>query len=626
MRDEMFFIDGELVDLDDDTKITLNIKSNLFTDLSKIVSNNSYTIKLPKTVRNQRIIEHADLPACGTDYPRKFHQGRYFRNGVEIVPDAKVALISCSETLDVALTWGNINLLDSIINGDKTLNDLSEDTSSGFFIIWERELSTYKSDQSFIISDIDFGIRNYDTKNFIHPCVRVNWILNRITKDSGIHFSFPTSIQEQFIDTLLIPLLTKKGERENIYNRLVCEMEYRNGQVSGKGDYYVHAAIRGQAGNDYMQVVDKSGDIYWGVQMQYDNVKLRITGKMSLYYSSDMARNPRFVAYTIKDGKTTEVFSADCASLEQTSGDNWYVTFDFDEDSSILETGDILYFAFDDMGYVVSNITPGYGIWNIVLNYSIDEASPEETGISNGIFPIIPNLPSIKWIDLIKSIALMCGLFAIPEGKDTIRFVSADEIVKNKINAVDWTKKVVATYPDNKPNSITYSISNFAQNNHYRYKEDSYVRGNYDSSLHVDNKTAEKDVDIVTLPFAGTDNKNRKAYIPIYEYSNSENGVGELITVEPRILKEMNIGGFSAATFDGLSWKVLLSEYYASYQKLIEHTVVIKEKIEISDFELKIIDVTVPVYLAQYGRYYAILSIKAENTGICECELLQLEV
>lgn len=64
MRNDLLFIDGELVDLDDSTKITLNYKSNLFTDLSKIVSNNSYTIKLPKTVRNQRIIQHADLPAC----------------------------------------------------------------------------------------------------------------------------------------------------------------------------------------------------------------------------------------------------------------------------------------------------------------------------------------------------------------------------------------------------------------------------------------------------------------------------------------------------------------------------------------------------------------------------------
>ena len=59
MRNDMLFIDGKLVDLDDNTKITLNFKSNIFTDLSKIVSNNSYTIKLPKTIRNQRIISHS---------------------------------------------------------------------------------------------------------------------------------------------------------------------------------------------------------------------------------------------------------------------------------------------------------------------------------------------------------------------------------------------------------------------------------------------------------------------------------------------------------------------------------------------------------------------------------------
>lgn len=94
MRNELLFIDGELVDLDDNTKITLTYKSNLFTDLSKIVSNNSYTIKLPKTVRNQRIIQHADLPACQTDYPRKFHDARYIRNGVEIISNGKAVLMT----------------------------------------------------------------------------------------------------------------------------------------------------------------------------------------------------------------------------------------------------------------------------------------------------------------------------------------------------------------------------------------------------------------------------------------------------------------------------------------------------------------------------------------------------
>ena len=39
MRNDELYIDGHLVDMDDDTKVTLNYKSNIFTDLSKIVSN-----------------------------------------------------------------------------------------------------------------------------------------------------------------------------------------------------------------------------------------------------------------------------------------------------------------------------------------------------------------------------------------------------------------------------------------------------------------------------------------------------------------------------------------------------------------------------------------------------------
>ena len=102
--------------------------------------------------------------------------------------------------------------------------------------------------------------------------------------------------------------------------------------------------------------------------------------------------------------------------------------------------------------------------------------------------------------------------------------------------------------------------------------------------------------------------------------------MGELEDVEPRILFETNEGDLSKASFAELAWRELLGKYYNAYQTMIRRPVVIKEKIEISDVDLREIDVTVPVYLAQYGRYYAIISIKAEDTGICECELLQLEV
>lgn len=158
----MLFVDGELVDLGEDTKITLNLKSNLLSDLSKIVSNNSYTIKLPKTVRNQRIIEHADIPSCNTVYPRRYHHARYFRNGVEIISNAKAVLLSVSDTIDIAITWGNITLLAGIVENDKSLNELID---TGYYITWRREISDYQNGSPFIVSDMSMGIRNFDTFN-----------------------------------------------------------------------------------------------------------------------------------------------------------------------------------------------------------------------------------------------------------------------------------------------------------------------------------------------------------------------------------------------------------------------------------------------------------------------------
>ncbi len=117
MRNDMLFIGDKLMDLDDDTKVTLNFKSNIFTDLSKIISNNSYTIKLPNTIRNQCAIMHADLPSCDIVYPRIKLNARYFRNGIEILNNATAVLLSTSDVFEFALSWGNVSRFANIISG-----------------------------------------------------------------------------------------------------------------------------------------------------------------------------------------------------------------------------------------------------------------------------------------------------------------------------------------------------------------------------------------------------------------------------------------------------------------------------------------------------------------------------
>lgn len=615
MRDEMLFIDGELVDLDDNTKITLNIKSNLFTDLSKIVSNNSYTIKLPKTVRNQRIIQHADLPACNTDYPRKFHQGRYFRNGVEIVPNAKVALISVSDSIEMAMAWGNIIVLQGIVENDKSLNELID---HDYHIIWEKGvISDYDIDSPFIMSKINMGIRNYDTVNYVHPSVRATWILERISEDNGLFFSF-TEKTQAFINKLIVPLLERHGREFDVNKQFALRLSYNNGERHG---YYLTALINEYRKDEYTEVVENLKNGYAAIKILQPHTKIQVAGLFFFDCISEIPISPAFVMYTLVDDVPQEVLAVDAADISLKGGDTYTVSFDFSEVTVELNTGDIVYFAFRDTGFFTNN----WGMDTFSLGFipAIELATLKGYNGSDGYYPIISNLPDIKQIDFLKAIAYMTGTFACVAG-NKLMFVSMDDLISNRKKALDWTQKVVAEYMDNKPMSMKYTLDGFAQNNYYHWKEDEKVKGSYDSSLFVDNLTLEYEKDVVTMPFAATDTLVGDAYIPLYTYNDSEEGTLE--SAEPRILTESDNGGKSKATFQGMSWGSLISKFYTNYQNVIRKPIIITEKIEIGDVELRDIDVTVPVYLAQYGRYYAIISIKAENTGICECELLQLEV
>jgi len=619
MRNDLLFIDGELVDLDDSTKITLNYKSNLFTDLSKIVSNNSYTIKLPKTVRNQRIIKHSDLPACITDYPRKFHSARYFRNGVEIIPNGKAVFMSGSDSFEIALTWGNISLLSGIVEGDKTLNDL-KDSYPEYHIIWKRNISNYQVVDSFIMSDMNMGIRNYDTKNYIHPCVRAGWILERISRDSGINFLFPANIIDNLISKLLVPMLTKKGKGEDDNNQFGITGVYDNGQLDG---YVLTVLIQKYYKNDYLEIVGSRDGLYAGVKILKNNTKIHIRGRMFFDFTGSTMPNPRFVAYKVVDGAAEEVFSVSYIDLENKGSQTWFVSFEYDDYTTVLSAGDVIYFAFADTGFFTNN----WGITTFVVGLLAftEETSVFEDGVSDGNFPIISNLPSVKQIDFLKALASMSGTFAVVKDKATIQFVSMDEVISNKSKALNWTRKVIASYPENKPKTISFSLDGFAQKNMYKWKEDDSVSGSYDGYINVDDETIEVSKDSVTLPLAATEMRVDKAYIPLYEYGDNDE-VGKLGKVEPRILLEMNNNGKSKATFNGLGWSTLLNRNYQSYKKVVRNPVIITERISISDIDLKELDVTVPVYLGQYGRYYALISVKSEDTGVCECKLLQLEV
>ena len=67
MIDQQLYIDGVLMDLPENTDVVLDIKSNLFRDVTKMTSNYTYTIQLPLTVHNLSVLQQADRPKSGTN-------------------------------------------------------------------------------------------------------------------------------------------------------------------------------------------------------------------------------------------------------------------------------------------------------------------------------------------------------------------------------------------------------------------------------------------------------------------------------------------------------------------------------------------------------------------------------
>ena len=206
MRDELY-IDGTKVDMGE-SGVSLEYRSNILTDISKIVSNFSYTIKLPKTKNNLRLIECAHIPSAVSSFPYLPHVGTLLRDGVQIVDGANVVLMSVSDTIEIALSWGNANGFSKIIEFEGNIDDL--DYGLDDYIFWRYDISP---DEDAPI--MNYGFRSTEKHVSYHPVVSAKWLLDRIQSQFGVKFLFPSDKQD-ILQSLKIPLLKKEDAQKHV--------------------------------------------------------------------------------------------------------------------------------------------------------------------------------------------------------------------------------------------------------------------------------------------------------------------------------------------------------------------------------------------------------------------------
>lgn len=618
---EELYINGETVDIKPDAATTLNYKSNLLGDISKITSSNSQTIQCPKTTRNRKIFDNPGAPAYVSDKRYNRYSARLVRNGIEIVRVGYAVLLSSSETYEIALYWGVMANFQAWVDKAAKLNELTGTEALTWGAnITATSLSQMKS-AGYGYAKYDCGVSNTSLAN-IHPSVTAWWVLNRIATQAGFTFEIPDK-HKLALRGIAIPCLSRNASAASNQAEATVSTYPFLQNSNGFWGY----SIAGNNGTDKHGVFDPDDNTKIRKVDGATKVIISIINKsgsqlgMTLY-SNDSGAFPsrvyvRATQYNDNSETTTQIaVSIGSSAVSSSTGMYAYQkTYYFADINEELLWGRYDYlrlFPHNGSGRIV-----GSRLGNTKLTITEDF----ESIIYPSTYPIPQNLPEISQIDYIKAICGMLGIFAVPDpaNVNNLKFVSLDTLQENKVQACDWSDKL-ARSNDDEPKTTEYKINDYCRNNYFRYKEDDTVSTNADGNLKIDSEILDAEKTVITLPFAPSDGST----IRHYELNDDGTAV-DAVQVKDRIMRLISDGsGLAMLTFDGLDFTTLLSKYYSTLSRLLNGVITIAEQVMLDEYDLKSLDYSIPFYLRQYGKFYGIVSIQSTANKACEVKAIQL--
>lgn len=710
MIDERLYIDDELVDLGSETKIILNIQSNLFRDVTQIASNSTYSVRLPKTPRNKRILNHIDMVQEKGEYAYKFHRVRYFRNGLELIRDGRVTILKVTEKdIEVSIFWGLFSNFSTIVNAGLTLNKLEskdrivfkrrnkvatyeEALKSKFFyakynplkyehkeykVRWKNyqmrekrwyELWLYMMSPDWNYNEGDVDLKKVKNQNdeflkrmglgdnakeeeieYLHPVVKASYVLDLVRTTKNVDFQFKDEAHE-YVDNLIMPLINKKANKLTFDGILDCDLMARDSWGSGYASVQMNKESSffklGNDGNKDILTVAEDVILHFEGVCKYEFKESRFKSMLNGldYDLSIYGHNPFYLSIIVeKDGKETKRYFI---------GENGYWKSDTNNETMELfcyGRGEIELKKDSEVTFYWSQETTGtaYDTCTRFSGGKIIARLPKNDNVPfGGFFPIAYNLPNIKITDFVKFLSVITGTFPKQNtSNNTVEFVPLNTIWNNKAKALDWTTRIIRSGEESKPKDITFVVSGYAQNNWYKWKEDEEaLKDKYNGNLTIDNKTLELSKVIFQFPFvASSDN------VPMYKYDGKvlvdeegyliedfwgspqldptapqEDKGRQYSTCKDRIFKLKEDSNKNAVASFDFDMQEIIETKYKNLCTTLQKAKFITERVKIRDIELVDFDETKPIYLAQYGSYFAVVNIKSEGAGFADVTFLQL--
>lgn len=633
---DRLFIDNKEVEFGGEVGIYLTYRSNIMNpDISKILGNNSSTIKVPHTLHNASIIENAQMVTSDTRFPYIKHTADVVRDGITLIHKATAILLKTTPSeYELSLVWGASEGLRQMATENVKLPSLASHLN-----ISDKRWEYQPSGSAHFPEAIYGFVRRQDNgKYWYHPVVSLEAIIKAIEEKYSASFKFSHEIERK-LSELVIPVLRSATPKQTI--RFI---KYQGNNNSGAHiDWdYIDDTKYNQGDLFVMDDVKLSHMDVHVIASGYTTTVVAETQRLiqDAYYISVTKK----VTTTSDDGETqvdyTEIAEIPCTKITPQQGiSSSYFDIEFKaditEDIDTFNNLDEIYFNFAQRpvsGSPNDKWVPFVITWyesaqaNLVFNQ--DQITLGE------MYYIGNNLPEIEIMKFLKGIMQMLGIFAYMDSEGSIPMLDYPTFFARKAEAQDWSGYLCMTATDASEEQ-EYEPEGFYQKNLVQYKDDDANKG-MDGAFTIDNETLETEGEYITLPFtsvATIDNYERPgiAKIPMYKQVNEDEDEWNPTTErEDDAVKNVYVlrNRYSSSGYylsrEGLDWDTLLATSYQGIIQSVQQAHYITATFYMDAVTLQGIDMGTPVYLSQYASYFAIIEIKTKANNLAEVKLLKL--
>ena len=467
MYEELYIIDkGKKlrVDLSIPSGITLNFKSNIFGDLSKITCSYTYTFKLPLTANNRRVFDNADDIRCNSNKIRRRLKAEYVQNGIPLFSNANLHIDSTETGFNAVMTWGVIDGFQTLKDNDISIRELwqgKDGAPSVDFGYTNPAITEFDNTLPVLKPAYNAGLKYIDDDGLFHamdcycvwpmPVVPINALVKVINDKYGTKFRFdadfkyvdgwgnPRSIVMQrgvvplvkaeissdSVGTFIMSILRE----ETIYDVGHVLKGTKNGHSFNAADYGV--ILDGDGLVNAIEITGTGGEIeidgYMLCSFTYHDPQTWPYKRLPLTTgAAGMDNKPKLIVYkrsgnanseiqTIEGKYVFEQFSEDGMTTTRPAG--WIFNFSKEWGASRVTTevaaGDKIFFAFscNKINFQVDqwhqgNATRIYKAATIPLPDGMNVPGDFVSEYNKTKIDVMSNLPDISCMTLMKALYL----------------------------------------------------------------------------------------------------------------------------------------------------------------------------------------------------------------------------